>query len=442
MPFTKEDILRVLDEESIRFIYLQFTDLLGTLKAVSVPVTEIEAILNGKVMFDGSSVQGFVRIEESDMVLVPDLSTFAILPWKDSPKKVARLICYVHRPNGEPFEGDPRRILWHAEKQAETMGYTLNVGPEMEFFLFPDGSKGRHNLELDDTANYFDLEPLDKGEDARQHIVVTLQDMGFKIEASHHEAAPHQHEIDFRYDRAIRSADNVMTLKAVAKVIAMQFGLQATFMPKPVFGINGSGMHVHLSLSDQEGKNVFFDPTDDHQLSLIAKQFIAGIIEHIKGITLLLNPTVNSYKRLVPHHEAPVNIAWSFANRSPLIRVPSSRENGTRIELRSPDPSANPYLAFAAILMAGLDGIKRNLTPPPPLTDNLYEMSEEERQKNGVDSLPADLGSAINAFKNDPINKEILGDFAYEKFIQAKEKEWIEYRKQVHPWEIDRYFNV
>lgn len=442
MPFTKEDIVRVLDEESIRFIYLQFTDLLGTLKAVSVPVTEIEAILNGKVMFDGSSVQGFVRIEESDMVLVPDLSTFAILPWKDSPKKVARLICYVHRPNGEPFEGDPRRILWHAEKQAETMGYTLNVGPEMEFFLFPDGSKGRHNLELDDTANYFDLEPLDKGEDARQHIVVTLQDMGFKIEASHHEAAPHQHEIDFRYDRAIRSADNVMTLKAVAKVIAMQFGLQATFMPKPVFGINGSGMHVHLSLSDQEGKNVFFDPTDDHQLSLIAKQFIAGIIEHIKGITLLLNPTVNSYKRLVPHHEAPVNIAWSFANRSPLIRVPSSRENGTRIELRSPDPSANPYLAFAAILMAGLDGIKRNLTPPPPLTDNLYEMSEEERQKNGVDSLPADLGSAINAFKNDPINKEILGDFAYEKFIQAKEKEWIEYRKQVHPWEIDRYFNV
>lgn len=442
MPFTKEDILRVLDEESIRFIYLQFTDLLGTLKAVSVPVTEIEAILNGKVMFDGSSVQGFVRIEESDMVLVPDLSTFAILPWKDSPKKVARLICYVHRPNGEPFEGDPRRILWHAEKQAETMGYTLNVGPEMEFFLFPDGSKGRHNLELDDTANYFDLEPLDKGEDARQHIVVTLQDMGFKIEASHHEAAPHQHEIDFRYDRAIRSADNVMTLKAVAKVIAMQFGLQATFMPKPVFGINGSGMHVHLSLSDQEGKNVFFDPTDDHQLSLIAKQFIAGIIEHIKGITLLLNPTVNSYKRLVPHHEAPVNIAWSFANRSPLIRVPSSRENGTRIELRSPDPSANPYLAFAAILMAGLDGIKRNLTPPPPLTDNLYEMSEEERQKNGVDSLPADLGSAINAFKNDPINKEILGDFAYEKFIQAKEKEWIEYRKQVHPWETDRYFNV
>lgn len=442
MPFTKEDILRVLDEESIRFIYLQFTDLLGTLKAVSVPVTEIEAILNGKVMFDGSSVQGFVRIEESDMVLVPDLSTFAILPWKDSPKKVARLICYVHRPNGEPFEGDPRRILWHAEKQAETMGYTLNVGPEMEFFLFPNGSKGRHNLELDDTANYFDLEPLDKGEDARQHIVVTLQDMGFKIEASHHEAAPHQHEIDFRYDRAIRSADNVMTLKAVAKVIAMQFGLQATFMPKPVFGINGSGMHVHLSLSDQEGKNVFFDPTDDHQLSLIAKQFIAGIIEHIKGITLLLNPTVNSYKRLVPHHEAPVNIAWSFANRSPLIRVPSSRENGTRIELRSPDPSANPYLAFAAILMAGLDGIKRNLTPPPPLTDNLYEMSEEERQKNGVDSLPADLGSAINAFKNDPINKEILGDFAYEKFIQAKEKEWIEYRKQVHPWEIDRYFNV
>jgi len=442
LPFTKEDIVRVLDEESIRFIYLQFTDLLGTLKAVSVPVTEIEAILNGKVMFDGSSVQGFVRIEESDMVLVPDLSTFAILPWKDSPKKVARLICYVHRPNGEPFEGDPRRILWHAEKQAETMGYTLNVGPEMEFFLFPDGSKGRHNLELDDTANYFDLEPLDKGEDARQHIVVTLQDMGFKIEASHHEAAPHQHEIDFRYDRAIRSADNVMTLKAVAKVIAMQFGLQATFMPKPVFGINGSGMHVHLSLSDQEGKNVFFDPTDDHQLSLIAKQFIAGIIEHIKGITLLLNPTVNSYKRLVPHHEAPVNIAWSFANRSPLIRVPSSRENGTRIELRSPDPSANPYLAFAAILMAGLDGIKRNLTPPPPLTDNLYEMSEEERQKNGVDSLPADLGSAINAFKNDPINKEILGDFAYEKFIQAKEKEWIEYRKQVHPWEIDRYFNV
>lgn len=442
MPFTKEDIVRVLDEESIRFIYLQFTDLLGTLKAVSVPVTEIEAILNGKVMFDGSSVQGFVRIEESDMVLVPDLSTFAILPWKDSPKKVARLICYVHRPNGEPFEGDPRRILWHAEKQAETMGYTLNVGPEMEFFLFPNGSKGRHNLELDDTANYFDLEPLDKGEDARQHIVVTLQDMGFKIEASHHEAAPHQHEIDFRYDRAIRSADNVMTLKAVAKVIAMQFGLQATFMPKPVFGINGSGMHVHLSLSDQEGKNVFFDPTDDHQLSLIAKQFIAGIIEHIKGITLLLNPTVNSYKRLVPHHEAPVNIAWSFANRSPLIRVPSSRENGTRIELRSPDPSANPYLAFAAILMAGLDGIKRNLTPPPPLTDNLYEMSEEERQKNGVDSLPADLGSAINAFKNDPINKEILGDFAYEKFIQAKEKEWIEYRKQVHPWEIDRYFNV
>lgn len=442
MPFTKEDIVRVLDEESIRFIYLQFTDLLGTLKAVSVPVTEIEAILNGKVMFDGSSVQGFVRIEESDMVLVPDLSTFAILPWKDSPKKVARLICYVHRPNGEPFEGDPRRILWHAEKQAETMGYTLNVGPEMEFFLFPDGSKGRHNLELDDTANYFDLEPLDKGEDARQHIVVTLQDMGFKIEASHHEAAPHQHEIDFRYDRAIRSADNVMTLKAVAKVIAMQFGLQATFMPKPVFGINGSGMHVHLSLSDQEGKNVFFDPTDDHQLSLIAKQFIAGIIEHIKGITLLLNPTVNSYKRLVPHHEAPVNIAWSFANRSPLIRVPSSRENGTRIELRSPDPSANPYLAFAAILMAGLDGIKRNLTPPPPLTDNLYEMSEEERQKNGVDSLPADLGSAINAFKNDPINKEILGDFAYEKFIQAKEKEWIEYRKQVHPWETDRYFNV
>lgn len=442
MRIIKEDILRKLDEESIRFIYLQFTDLLGTLKAVSVPVTEIENILAGKVMFDGSSIQGFVRIEESDMCLVPDLSTFAILPWKDYPKKVARFICYVHRPNGEPFEGDPRRILWHAEQEASKMGYTLNVGPEMEFFLFPNGKEGKHNLELDDTADYFDLEPLDKGEDARQSIVVALQDMGFNIEASHHEAAPHQHEIDFRYDRALKSADNVMTLKAVTKVIATQFGLQATFMPKPVYGINDSGMHVNLSLSDEKGGNAFYGPKEEHQLSLVAKQFIAGLIEHIKGITLLLNPTVNSYKRLVPHHEAPVNIAWSFANRSPLIRVPSRRENGTRIELRSPDTSANPYLAFAAILMAGLDGIKRNLTPPEPLTDNLYEMTEEERQRNGVDSLPADLGSAIKAFEDDPINKEVLGDFAYQKFLQAKEAEWIAYRKQVHPWEIDRYFNV
>ncbi|WP_018963824.1 type I glutamate--ammonia ligase [Coprothermobacter platensis] len=442
MAITKESILKILEKESIRFIYLQFTDLLGTLKAVSVPVTEIDNILNGKVMFDGSSVQGFVRIEESDMVLVPDLSTFAILPWKDSPKKVARLICFVHRPDNEPFEGDPRRILRRAEEEASKMGFTLNAGPEMEFFLFPDGNHNKHDLLLDDTASYFDLEPLDKGEDARQSIVVTLQDMGFNIEASHHEAAPHQHEIDFRYDRAIVSADNVMTLKTVVKVIATRFGLQATFMPKPILGINGSGMHVHLSLSDKEGRNVFYDPSDEHELSIIAKQFIAGIIKHIKGITLLLNPTVNSYKRLVPHHEAPVNIAWSFSNRSPLIRVPAGRQNGTRIELRSPDPSANPYLAFAAILTAGLDGIRKNLTPPPALVDNLYEMTEEERQRNGVGSLPADLGSAIAAFKEEPLNRKLLGDFAYSNFLKAKEMEWIEYRKQVHPWEIDRYFNV
>ena len=361
--YTKKDIIRLVEEEDVEFIRLQFTDMFGTMKNVAITSNQLEKALENECMFDGSSIEGFVRIEESDMYLYPDLDTFAIFPWRPQQGKVARIICDVYRPDGKPFAGDPRYVLHRVVEEAKEMGYTLNVGPECEFFLFHTDDDGQPTTISHEKAGYFDLGPIDLGENARRDMVLTLEDMGFEIEASHHEAAPAQHEIDFKYDEAIATADNIMTFKLAVKTIAKRHGLFASFMPKPKYGINGSGMHINMSL-EKDGKNIFFDENDQMQLSKEAYYFIGGIMEHVKGMTAITNPLVNSYKRLVPGYEAPIYIAWSATNRSPLIRIPAARGEGTRVELRCPDPSANPYLALAVCLAAGLDGIRKQIMPP------------------------------------------------------------------------------
>ncbi len=438
MSYSKQDIMTMVAEQDVRFIRLQFTDIFGTLKNVAITPSQLEKALSDQCMFDGSSIEGFVRIEESDMYLRPDIDTFAIFPWRPQQGRVARLICDVYRPDGKPFEGDPRHVLKKAIAEAKKMGYTFNVGPELEFFLFNYDEAGKPTTGSNDEGGYFDLEPIGQGEDIRREIVLALEDLGFEIEASHHEVATAQHEIDFRFDEALRTADNIMTFKLTVRSIAKRYGMHASFMPKPVFGINGSGMHTNMSLS-KDGQNAFADPDSPDGLSAAAKSFIAGILEHIKGMCAVTNPLVNSYKRLVPGYEAPCYIAWSAKNRSPLIRIPAARGRSTRIELRSPDPACNPYLELALCLTAGLDGIKRGLAPCEPTDANIFHMSREERAKRGITSLPGSLEAALDEMEKDELVLATLGDHVVSKYIPAKRQEWDAYRLAVSQWELDQY---
>lgn len=437
--FSKDDIQRLAKEDNVKFIRLQFTDILGTIKNVEIPISQLEKALDNKMMFDGSSIEGFVRIEESDMYLFPDLDTWVVFPWTAEKGKVARLICDIFNPDGTPFNGDPRNNLRRILKDMEDLGFThFNLGPEPEFFLFKLDEKGEPTLELNDNGGYFDLAPTDLGENCRRDIVLELEEMGFEIEASHHEVAPGQHEIDFKYADALHACDQIQTFKLVVKTIARKHGLHATFMPKPLFGVNGSGMHCNLSLF-QDGVNAFYDPKADLGLSETARQFIAGIIKHASSFTAVTNPTVNSYKRLVPGYEAPCYVAWSTSNRSPLIRIPASRGLSTRVEVRSVDPAANPYLALAVLLQAGLDGIKNNLTPPAPIDRNIYVMDKAERQAEGIDDLPPTLAAALDLLKSNEVMTSALGEHILEHFVEAKEIEWDMFRTQVHPWEREQY---
>ena len=436
--FTNKDVLKMVEENDVKFIRLQFTDVFGMLKNVAITSRQLERVLEEGCMFDGSSIDGFVRIEESDMLLKPDTNTFEIFPWRPQQGKVARLICDVYTTDGKPYAGCPRYVLKKVLDEAASMGYTMNVGPECEFFLFYTDADGNPTTITHDEGGYFDLAPIDKGEDARRDICLTLEEMGFEIEASHHEVAEGQHEIDFKYNDALTTADNIMTFKIVVKSIAARHGLYATFMPKPIFGINGSGMHTNQSLSTKDG-NAFYDKSGDLELSPIAYNYIAGIIEHMKSIVAVTNPTVNSYKRLVPGYEAPCYVAWSAKNRSPLIRIPASRGAGTRVEVRCPDPTANPYLAIALMLASGLDGIKKGLTPPAAVNKNIFKMTPQEMADLGVSSLPGSLYDALQTFKADPLVKDTLGDHIFNVYQEFKNEEWDSYRTAVHPWEIDQY---
>lgn len=438
---TRQDVLRIARENDVKFIRLQFTDLFGALKNIAITVDHLETALDNQCMFDGSSIDGFARVEESDMFLHPDPDTFAIYPWRPQSGRVARLICDVHGPDGKPFSGDPRQILRRALQRASGMGYRLNIGPECEFFLFHTDKEGKPTTTTHDEGGYFDLGPMDLGEDARRDICLTLEELGFSVEASHHEVANGQHEIDFRYDEALRTADNLMTFKLVVKTIAKRHGLAASFMPKPIADMAGSGLHANLSLS-KDNTNLFADPSDPLGISREAYAFIAGLMAHAPALTALTNPIVNSYKRLISGFEAPVYNAWALRNRSPLIRVPATRGQATRVELRSPDPSCNPYLAFAAILEAGLDGIRRNLTPPAPVEQNLYTLDAATRKAIGADRLPTSLGEALTALEADPVILDALGTHASERYLEAKWREHDAFRMCVHPWELDRYLGT
>lgn len=439
--YSKEDIIKFVEENDVEFIRLQFTDLFGILKNVAIPKSQLKKALDNQMMFDGSSIDGFARIEESDMCLRPDLDSFVIFPWRPQTGKVARLICDVYKTDGTPFEGDPRHILKKAMAEAEKMGYTFNVGPECEFFLFNVDENGAPTTNSNDQAAYFDLGPNDLGENARRDMVLTLEDMGFVIEASHHECAPAQHEIDFKYGEAVKTADSIMTFKLAVKTIAQRHGLHATFMPKPKANMAGSGMHINMSL-EKDGKNVFADENGKNGLSEEAYHFIAGLMKHINGIVAITNPLVNSYKRLIPGYEAPVYIAWSAKNRSPLIRIPSARGKGTRVELRNPDPTANPYLALAVCLIAGLDGIKNKLEVCDSVDANIYAMTKKERRERGIDSLPETLIDAVKHLEKDELIMEFLGEETAEKYIEAKKAEWKSYKVAVSEWEVNQYLST
>lgn len=436
--YTKADIVQLIEEEDVEFIRLQFTDMFGMFKNVAVTSSQLERALNNECMFDGSSIDGFVRIEESDMYLYPELDTFEIFPWRPQQGKVARLMCDVYCPDGTPFSGDPRYVLKKEIEKAAKMGYEFNVGPELEFFLYHTDDDGLPTTVTHEKASYFDMGPIDLGENARRDMVLTLEDMGFEIEASHHEAAPAQHEIDFKYAPAVQTADNIMTFKLAVKTIAKRHGLHASFMPKPKFGIDGSGMHINMSLS-HNGKNVFYDENDEMGLSKEAYYFIGGIMKHMKGMTAITNPLVNSYKRLVPGFEAPVHIAWSGTNRSPLIRIPAAKGESTRVELRSPDPAANPYLALAVCIAAGLDGIRNEIMPPKSINKNIFEMSKAERRAAGVESLPCNLLDAVRELEKDEFICDVLGEHLADTYILAKKAEWAEYTCQVTDWELNQY---
>lgn len=440
----RQEILKIAKKEKIRFIRLWFTDILGFLKSFAITIDELEEALYEGKGFDGSSIEGFARIDESDMVALPDADTFAILPWGPAENiKVARMFCDIKNPDGSPYDGDPRYVLKRMLKKVKEMGYTFYVGPELEYFYFKD-SDGK--LEPLDAGGYFDLTPMDIASDLRKKTVIALESMGIPVEYSHHEVAPSQHEIDLRYQDALRMADTVMTYRLVVKEIALQNGVYATFMPKPVFGENGSGMHTHMSLfSAKGGRNAFFDKNDKYHLSKIARSFIAGLMEHAQEITSITNQWVNSYKRLVPGYEAPVYISWARRNRSDLVRIPMykpGKEKATRIEYRAPDPACNPYLAFAMMLAAGIEGIKKGYKLKTPIERNVYEMSEEEREKLGIEILPGDLYEAILLTGKSKLVKEVLGKHVFTKFLENKKIEWNNYRAQVTSYELDRYYSI
>jgi glutamine synthetase len=438
---TRGDVLELLRNQGVRFLRLQFSDISGIIKNVEVPQSQYEKALDGDIMFDGSSIQGFVRVEESDMVLKPDYDTFALFPWGDPENRVARLICDVYTAEGKPFEGDPRYVLKRHIDAAAKLGYQMMAGCEAEFFLFHRSAEGQPTRDTHDAGGYFDLTPVDLGEVARRDIVNVLEMMGFEVEAAHHEVAQGQHEIDFRYNDALSTADDLSTFKFVVRNIALQHGLHATFMPKPVFGQNGSGMHTHQSLF-QGSENAFHDPRAADQISKVMRWYVGGLLKHARAFCAVTNPLVNSYKRLVPGYEAPVNVAWSHHNRSPLVRIPARRGKGTRLELRMPDPSANPYLALAVQLAAGIDGIKSKITPPDPVDRNIWELSIRDRRKYKIAELPRDLGEAVDLMKRSGFMKTVLGEHVYDNFLAAKEQEWQEYIAQVHDWEIDRYLGL
>ena len=438
--YTKDEIRQMVKDEDIRFLRVMFTDLLGTIKSVDLPVSQLDKLMDNKIMFDGSSIDGFVRIEESDMYLYPDMSTWLVFPWGADHGKVARVICSVHMTDGTPFSGDPRNNLKRVVKEMQKMGFkSFNIGPEPEFFLFKTDDNGNPTTKVNDSENYFDMEPADIGEDCRRDIVLALEKMGFDVEAAHHEAAPGQHEVDFKYSNALEAADNIQTFKLVVKTIAKKYGLHATFMPKPLSGINGSGMHLNMSLFTQDGKNAFYDENDKDQLSETAYHFLGGLMKHARSYTAIVNPIVNSYKRLVPGYEAPVYVAWSTSNRSPLVRIPNDRGMGTRLELRSADPAANPYLAIAAVLEAGLDGLRNNLPPVHNVDENIYDMTVKERKSKGIVNLPDTLHSALKDLADDEVIKGSMGEHLYQSFEEAKTREYDAYRAHVSDWERQRY---
>ena len=440
--YTKEQIFQMAKDENVKYIRLMFTDLMGMIKNVEVPVSQLKKALDNKCMFDGSSIEGFVRIEESDMNLYPDLSTWTIFPWTAEKGKVGALICDIYMPDQSPFAGDPRNNLRRVLKEMNDMGYdNFNLGPEPEFFLFKLDQKGDPTLELNDNGGYFDFAPTDMGENCRRDIVLELEEMGFEVEASHHEVAPGQHEIDFKYADALTACDQIQLFKLTVKTIARKHGLHATFMPKPIFGISGSGMHCNVSLF-KNGKNVFYDEKDEIGLSQDARYFIAGVLKHVQDFTAVTNPLVNSYKRLVPGYEAPCYVAWSAQNRSPLIRIPAARGMSTRVEVRSVDPAANPYLAMSVILKAGLDGIKNKLQAPNPVDQNIYVMTAEERKEANIESLPSTLFDAVQNLKSSAVMQDALGTHLFERFVEAKEIEYDQFRLQVHPWEREQYIQM
>lgn len=440
----KKEVMEKLKDDRVDFITLQFIDIFGTIKNVTIPASRLEEAIDRGVWFDGSSIQGFARIYETDMLLLPEVETYCLLPWEKG-NRIARMFCEVRNPDGTLFDGDPRYILKKACQRAGRAGYIYNTGPEFEFFLFKKQDSDALQPVPHDVGGYFDFSPLDEADVVRQEIAITLEKMGISVEKMHHEVAIAQHEVDIVYGEALPSADNVSTVKYVIKAIAALHGLYATFMPKPLFGVNGSGMHVHQSLFDEKGNNLFFDPSDPYKISKKAYKFIAGQFEHADGISALIAPTVNSYKRLVPGYEAPVYICWAQINRSALIRIPrfvKGREKSTRLELRCPDPSANPYLAFAAMLDAGMDGIERRLNPGNPVEENVFLFDANQLREKGIRHLPTTLLSAIEALENDALLKKTLGTHCFEMYIRAKRSEWNEYARQITNWELERYLDA
>ena len=441
--YTKEDIFRIVEEEDVAFIRLQFCDIFGVPKNIAIAASQLERALNNECMFDGISVDGFVRSEESDMYLYPDLDSFDIYPWRPQNGKVARMYCNVYTVDRKPFAGDPRNVLRQVVEKADKLGIRFKVNPEPEFFLFDYDDEGQPTTHTKERGGYFDVAPADQGENVRRDIILNLEEMGFEISSSHHEIAPAQHEIDFKAEDAQRTADMIMTFRMAVKTIVKKHGLYATFLPKPTEGISGSGMHINLIAEDKDGHNLF-SAGENEALSETAKNFIAGVLAHVKGMTLVTNPLVNSYKRLVPGYDAPVNISWSSAssNRSALIRIPSNRGDGTRIEIRNPDATCNPYLAIALILAAGIEGIEKKMTPPQELDENLSHATYEQLRGSGYETLPMTLGEAIHAYEADDFVKEVLGESIYNKFLDAKRAEWKDFRTCVTQWEIKRYLNL
>ncbi len=438
---TKNDVLKFIDQNDVKFIRLQFSDIFGRMKNIAINSQLLERALDEGVIFDASAIAGFSEVESSDMLLFPDLNTFSVIPWRPQHGKVARFICDIRNYDGSQFMGDPRYVLKRSAEKAKKQGYTFNIGPECEFFLFHIDAEGRPTTKTHDSAGYFDMAPTDLGENCRREICMVLEDMGFETEASHHENAAGQHEVDFRYSDVMTAADRIMTFRTVVKIVAQRNGLHATFMPKPIFNDYGSGMHINMSLF-KDGKNLFNAGENSRDISDTAKMFAAGVLEHVKGITAVANPLVNSYKRFVPGFEAPIHIAWSHMNRSPLLRVPAPKGEATRIELRSPDPSCNPYLTLALILEAGLDGLEKKLEIPEPVEINTYNLTPEQEKELKIQRLPSNLYLALEEMKKDTYIREVLGEHIYSKYISAKELEWTKYNSTVHPWEIDNYLTA